>query len=82
VEPATDDPDITHLWAAVDDVDDPDEVVDLVIERALDLIVEEGIPVYVEGSRVGMRRGPKMNVPGSASILFPPQTKSSRPSRI
>jgi hypothetical protein len=31
VEPSVDDPEVTHVWATVD-VDDPDEVVDLVIE--------------------------------------------------
>jgi hypothetical protein len=29
------------------DVDDPDEVVDLVIERVLSLTIDEGVPVHV-----------------------------------
>ena len=46
VSPDPDDPDITLLWATVD-VDDPDQVLDLVMERALQLQVDEGVPVYV-----------------------------------
>lgn len=41
-----DDPEATYLVATVD-VDDPDEVLDLVVERLLTLQVDEGIPVYV-----------------------------------
>lgn len=43
---AVDDPEIIHLTATVD-LDDPDEVSDLVIERELQLQVDEGIPLYV-----------------------------------
>ena len=46
VSPDPDDPDLTLLWATVD-VDDTDEVLDLVMERALQLQVDEGVPVYV-----------------------------------
>jgi hypothetical protein len=46
VEPSADDPAVTHLVATVD-VDDPDAVVDLVIERVLALTIDEGVPVYV-----------------------------------
>jgi hypothetical protein len=46
VSPDPDDPDITLLWATVD-VDDPDQVLDLVMERAPQLQVDEGVPVYV-----------------------------------
>jgi hypothetical protein len=45
-EPAEDDAAITHLIATVD-VDDPDEVTDLTIERELQLQIDEGVPVYV-----------------------------------
>lgn len=41
-----DDPQAIHIVATVD-VDDPDEVTDLVIERELALQIDEGIPVYV-----------------------------------
>lgn len=41
-----DDPEIVHLNATVE-VDDLDRVVDLTIERELELQVDEGVPVYV-----------------------------------
>ena len=40
------DPRGIHLTAIVD-VDDPDEVGDLVVDRVIDLNVEEGVPVHV-----------------------------------
>lgn len=39
------DPAGTYLWATVD-VADTDEIMDLVIDRLLDLQVEQGIPLY------------------------------------
>jgi hypothetical protein len=45
VVPAPEDSTITHIFATVD-LDDPEEVTDLTIERELALI-EAGIPVYV-----------------------------------
>lgn len=41
-----DDPAGTYLWATVD-LDDPDEVVDAVIERVVDLQVEERLPIHL-----------------------------------
>jgi hypothetical protein len=46
LSPSPEDPRSIHLIAIVD-VDDPDEVGDLVLDRVLDLSVEEGIPVHV-----------------------------------
>lgn len=46
LSPSPDDPRSIHLTAIVD-VDDPDEVGDLVLDRVVDLNVEEGIPVHV-----------------------------------
>jgi len=46
VEPGEDDPDVTHITTTVD-VDNPDEVVNLVIDRMLELQLDQGIPVYV-----------------------------------
>jgi hypothetical protein len=46
VGPGEDDPAVTHITTTVD-IDDPDEVVDLVIDRMLELQIDEGIPVYV-----------------------------------
>lgn len=41
-----DEPEQIHLTAAVD-VEDPDEVLDLVLDRLLALEVDEGIPLYL-----------------------------------
>lgn len=41
-----DDPEAVHLTATVD-LDDPDEVLDLVITRVMELQVDEGLPLYV-----------------------------------
>ena len=46
IAPAEDNPGATHITAVVD-VEDPDEVLDLVIERELAWQLEEGVPVYV-----------------------------------
>jgi hypothetical protein len=40
------DPEETWLTARVD-LDDPDEVMDVVSERVLELQIEQGVPVYV-----------------------------------
>jgi hypothetical protein len=55
VGPATDEPDAVHIIATVD-LDDPDEVVDLVIDRMLELQIDEGLPVYVIPIRTPERR--------------------------
>ena len=46
LSPATDNPSGIHLITTVD-VDDTDEVLDAVIDRVVDLQVEEGIPLHV-----------------------------------
>lgn len=46
VGPAPDEPDAVHIIATVD-LDDPDEVADLVMDRMLTLQIEEGLPVHV-----------------------------------
>jgi hypothetical protein len=46
IGPGEDAPDATHIVATVD-VDDPDEVMDLIIDREIELQVDEGIPIYV-----------------------------------
>ena|SRR5579883_1423039 len=46
VGPGPENPEATHIIVTVD-VDDPDEVTDLVLERELELQIDEGIPVYV-----------------------------------
>lgn len=45
-----DDPEAVHLIAAVD-VDDLDEVVDLVIERMMEIQIEDGLPIFVIPTR-------------------------------
>jgi len=46
----TDDPAAVHLIAVVDVVD-TDEVVDLVIDRMMELQIEEGLPIFVIPTR-------------------------------
>ncbi len=46
IGPGEDDHTVTHITTTVD-LDDPDEVVDLVIDRMLELQIQESIPVYV-----------------------------------
>ncbi len=41
-----DDPEGAYVWATVD-VDNTDQVLDVVLDRLLDLQVEEGLPVHV-----------------------------------
>ena len=46
VGPAEEDPEVTHITALID-VDDPDKVADLVMERMLHWRLDKDIPVYV-----------------------------------
>jgi hypothetical protein len=46
VGPGEDDPDAVHLTAIVD-VDDPDEVMDLVVDRVMELQAEAALPLHV-----------------------------------
>jgi len=46
VEQAVDEPEAVHILTTVD-LDDPDEVVDLVIDRELALQIDEGLPIHV-----------------------------------
>jgi hypothetical protein len=50
------DPDGVYITAMVD-VEDPDEVTDLIIERTLALQVDEHLPVYVIPIRAVQRMG-------------------------
>jgi len=43
---AADDPESILLWTTVD-VDDPDEVGDLVLDRLLEMQIDEGIPIHL-----------------------------------
>jgi hypothetical protein len=46
VAPAEDDPSIVHLVTRVD-VEDPEEVADLVMDRMLEMQIDEGLPIYL-----------------------------------
>jgi hypothetical protein len=49
-----DDPEAVHLTTTVD-LDDPDEVMDLVIGRVMELQIEEQLPVYLIAVRTPER---------------------------
>jgi hypothetical protein len=46
IEPGIDDSQATHITAVVD-IDDPDEVMDLVIDRLIELQVDAGLPISI-----------------------------------
>jgi hypothetical protein len=46
LRPGVDDPEATYLLATID-VEDPDEVLDLVVDRLLTLQLDEGLPIHV-----------------------------------
>jgi len=46
VAPSEEDATIVHLIARVD-VDDPDEVADLVMDRMIEMQIDEGLPIYL-----------------------------------
>jgi hypothetical protein len=54
VERGHDEPENVHLITTVD-LDDPDEVVDLVLDRMIELEVDERIPLYVIAVRTPER---------------------------
>ena len=47
---SADDPSIVHLITIVD-VDDPDQVLDVVIDRQMELQIEEELPIFVVTER-------------------------------
>jgi len=78
VGPAEEDPQVTHITAMVD-IDDPDEVADLVLDRMLQLQWDQKIPVYVipirtpervavlrQQQRQARRAGPVLPLPPAA----------------
>ena len=74
VGPAEEDPEVTHITAMVD-IDDPDEVADLVMDRMLHLQLDEDIPIYVIPIRTparvaALRR--QLNRPASDTPVLPP----------
>ncbi len=78
VGPGEDDPDATHITTTVD-IDDPDDVVDMVIDRMLELQLDQGIPVYVIPIRTperveALRRRQKRGMAQQTAILLSPAT--------
>jgi hypothetical protein len=76
VSRAVDAPEITQLMATVD-VDDLDDVVDLVIERELELQVEQGLPIHVIPVRplqrvLELRRANAQRRPSALEASAPP----------
>src|SRR3954470_1128880 len=71
------DPEGIYLDAVVD-VDDTDEVMDVIVDRLLELQVEEQVPVYVVVTRTldriarAMHLRPHQNPPVSPSCAAPP----------
>lgn len=51
---AADEPESILLWATVD-VDDPDEVIDLVLDRMLEMQIDDGLPVHLVPIRTSER---------------------------
>jgi hypothetical protein len=77
-----DDPKGMYLDAVVD-IDDTDEVMDVIVDRLLELQVEERLPVYVVLTRTleriagAMHLQPLQNQPASPSCTAPPAPRVS-----
>jgi hypothetical protein len=61
-----DEPEQVHLWTTVDR-EDPDEVLDLILDRLLELEIEERIPLYVIPMRTPERVLQEMEATRSSS---------------
>lgn len=70
---APDDPQSIHLIATVD-VDDPDEVGDLVIDRVVEMQAEEGIPIHVIPMRPLERVRASLQAQQASRTARPPRT--------
>ncbi len=70
---AEDDPQSIHITAIVD-VDDPDEVGDLVLDRVLELQVEEGLPIHVIPIRTPERVLAELQAEAAAARRRPRRT--------
>ncbi len=75
VGPAEDDPNTIHITTIVD-VDDPDEVGDLVLDRILELQTEEGIPIHVIPIRTPERVMAELQAEKTAARRRPRRTIS------
>jgi hypothetical protein len=63
VEPG-EDPDGVYIWTTVD-TDDPDTVLDCVVDRLLELQIDEGLPVHVIPIRTSGRIQANLNTAGA-----------------
>ncbi len=74
IEPGIDEPQSTHITVVVD-LDDPDEVMDLIIDRLIELQVEQNIPISViptrSPERVALLEHRQRHHHGSAALLPP-----------
>lgn len=67
-----DDPAIVELVAIVD-IDEPDRVLDVVIDRQMQLQIEDGLPIFVVTERPPERVGAMHTTGGAArAAAFPP----------
>jgi hypothetical protein len=73
VSRAPDDPQSIHLIVTVD-VDDPDEVGDLVIDRVVEMQAEEGIPIHVIPVRPSRRVSGASRTPDASPTVRRPRT--------
>jgi len=55
---------------AIADVDDPDEVTEIVIDRQVDLLVDEGLPLYVIALRTPAREAAERQRQEKARRLY------------
>lgn len=55
---------------AVVDVDDPDEVTEIVIDRMVDLLVDDGLPIYVVPVRTPAREAAERRRQQEARSIF------------
>jgi hypothetical protein len=65
------DPQEVHLVVTVD-LDDPDEVLDVVMERMLQVQLDEELPVYVSPRRTPQRRAAVWAAQRQRAPLLPP----------
>jgi len=72
-----DDPEAIHLTATVD-VEDTEDVVDLVIDRMMELQIEENLPIFVIPTRPMERALEELRRPHLGSP-YPPRTASPNP---
>jgi len=71
IEPGIDEPESTSMTVVVD-LDDPDEVMDLIIDRLIELQVEQKIPISVIPTRTPERVALLEHRQRRSAALLPP----------